>query len=105
MEASIRTQCEASLAALDELWRSGVLEDAIYFKAKVAIAYEYVVGEAMNDAVDILVAIPASYYRDHQLAQMREDPKYSELVVYIAKQLLATGTLSVDPFGKPTANA
>lgn len=96
MDEVNRLQCRLAIEALEGLRADKTIDDDIYHKGVVAIAFEYADAEEMDIALGMLVKVPKAYYADVQLGQMCADPLYSEVVVRLARLLVLAGYSNPD---------
>jgi hypothetical protein len=92
-ETRPRDKLDRALDAIDRLHESKALNDDVFNKCLVSLAYEYLQVEEVQFALVILNRVPALYYEKIQLAQMEDDPLYNKLVIYLAYKLIQVGVV------------
>jgi hypothetical protein len=98
----LEEKIQKSVAALTNMFRTGVLPADQYYKTMVCMAYEYsVVGEQIR-ALALLQGIPLEYFEKVQGPQMAEDPQYAHLGYLLAKNILESGYVHMGPNITPT---
>ncbi len=93
MAPRIRTPEEvtAALKQMDAIRATGAMSDDVYHKVLVSLAYEYLMVNAQQEGLRLLMKVPASYYKEVQLKQMYEDLMYRDLVVLLSYKLIQLG--------------
>ncbi len=94
MKPEHKNACRQAIWAVRDLWTAGNIDDNIYHKCMVGIAYEFVVDEEIDTGVAMLMEIPLSYYESVQPQQLVEDQEYAQICITIARHLALGGYLS-----------
>lgn len=89
-------EVEAQLVTVRQMHNSGQLSDDLFHKCLVSAAYEFILAGEQEKGLRLINEPPTSYYRDVQLAQMREDQMYAQLVVVLGYKLMQMGLVEVD---------
>jgi hypothetical protein len=80
----------------------GLISDDDYHKCLVSLSYEYFLGDDSATGLTLLSLCDHRYFRDTQLQQVRTDPLYSKMVVFIAGCLIKKGIVSLYEVPAPT---
>jgi hypothetical protein len=93
MKQRKKDEIDTALAMIEKIFKSGAMEHQVYHKCLVSLAYEYILADAGQEGLIQLSRVPASYFKDYQLAQMKEDGMYSDLVVLLSYRLIQMGVV------------
>jgi hypothetical protein len=93
----MQKQIDDQVAAVTRLHREGQIDDNVFHKCMVAIAYEYAVRDEPLRAAGIIQSIPVEYFREVQMKQMQEDPSYCLVAFACAQRLVADGIIHMGP--------
>lgn len=86
-------EIDAALKTVEDIYKSEAMTREVYHKCLVSLAYEYILADAQQQGLVQLARVPASYFEDYQLPQMREDKMYAELVVLLSYKLIQMGVV------------
>ena len=89
----VKEQVEAAVKQMDMMYEQGAMGAEVYYKCLVSLAYEYVCCDELQMGLIQLARVPASYFQDVQLRQMREDGMYRDLVVLLSYKLIQMGII------------
>ena len=98
MSPELKRQSLELLAEIKAGRQAGIFDEATYQKMVVCIAYEFIVGDEVEEGTQMLLMVPVSYYRDIQPKQMVEDKNYAELVKILARKLVFHGKVDNESF-------
>ncbi len=87
----LHLQIRAARVEIDALADASMISDDIYWKALIALAYEYANSGYPEDALILVMQIPASYYGPVINSQMEEDPDFKVCAEKVATVLVAAG--------------
>jgi hypothetical protein len=76
---------------LDRLFEAGSLTQDLYFKGLMLLAYEYAVENFPEEALEIVLEIDETYFRNTADKQMREDVEFFQRAALVYRSLLAAG--------------
>jgi len=88
-----KDEVDVALKVVEDLFRAGSLEEAVYYKLIVSLAYEYFCCDEQQEALVHISRVPAAYFELHQLDQMRQDGMYAELVVLLSYKMIQAGVM------------
>ncbi len=78
---------------IDDIRATGRLPDASYYKALVALAYEYAVHNYHDEVLILVTQIPADYFGPISTQQMDEDFAFKTCAEGVAQVLVNAGHL------------
>jgi hypothetical protein len=85
------------LVAVQQLRRDEKIDENVYHKCMVAIAYEYAVRDEGLRAAALIQTIPIEYFRNVQPQQMRDDPAFCTIAFVTAMKLVKDGFVEIGP--------
>lgn len=71
--------------------RGGSIEEPVFYKSLVGLAYEFTQIDCLDEALFLLNSIPAGYFADTMGKQMAEDPNFKVVSAVLAKRLQQEG--------------
>lgn len=93
MKQRKKEEVDGALATIEKIFKSGAMESQVYYKCLVSLAYEYILADAGQEGLIQLSRVPPAYFKDYQLAQMKADSMYSDLVVLLSYKLIQMGVV------------
>lgn len=102
-------QTERSLEAVKHMYSEGQIDEPIYFKYKINVAYDYgvLIGD-LKKAEELLQQVSREYYEHYLEHQCQEDAEFTEVVYALAKAFVDSGKVNLSEkynFHKPPALA
>lgn len=88
-----KEEIDRALETIEKIYKTGSMERPVYHKCLVSLAYEYLLADATQEGLIQLSRVPAAYFKDSQLDQMREDSMYRDLVVLLSYRLIQMGVV------------
>lgn len=88
-----KNELDDALRMVEEMHKTGALDDSVWAKCLVSLAYEYILVEEDQFALVLISKAPVEYYKTVQPQQMEEDPMYGDLVVLLAYKLVQMGVV------------
>ncbi len=80
---------------IEDLRKTGALPEGIYYKALVCLAYEYALGNYIDEVLLLVTQIPADYFSFVSTRQMEEDARFKICAEGVAQVLVNAGYLRV----------
>jgi hypothetical protein len=93
------THCEGEL---QRLYDAKAIPENEYHMGLVSLAFEYLAADHDNKATVLLGTCNPVYFKVQQLIDMKDHPRYRDVVVGIGKLLLVKGLTSAYPELRPT---
>lgn len=93
MKQRKKDEIDTALATVEKIYKTESMERQVYHKCLVSLAYEYLMADAPQEGLIQLSRVPAAYFKDFQLDQMREDSMYRDLVVLLSYKLIQMGVV------------
>lgn len=79
---------------IEDLLDSGKLPKVLYYKALIALSYEFAILNRHEDTMTYIADIPSDYFRSEFLKHMHEDRDFKVCAEAVAKCLAAAGYLT-----------
>lgn len=96
MEANARTRLEEMQAALINMRANRSIDDSVYFKGLLSLAYEYAVADDLHVATHIVNECGVDYFGNAMAKQMQDDSAYRTVVYGLAQKLVEVGVVILD---------
>jgi len=102
----IQSRIEPTRKQLETMLERKELSPALFFKALMGLAYEYVVADHTEEAAGLVMQIPPDYWRGDAKLQMQQDVQYFQRSATVYRSLRDCGLLMFAfPLGQPSTTA
>jgi hypothetical protein len=101
MDPDTRQELTKARQDLYEMHAKGNLSDDLLHKGLICLAYRWVAGECIQEALDLLATLPLTYCKEILRVQMAEDPTFAQIAEALACVLLKQGIVLFQDF-RPT---
>jgi hypothetical protein len=95
-------QSKLVLKTIQEMKDNGALDEDLYCKCLVELAYAFLKKGEFDDCVQTVGKCNPKYFGDKQLEHMIEDQVYREIVIYLAYKFVQLGVVELDGTAVPT---
>lgn len=80
----------------ETLHADGVIDDNLYFKCLVSLAYEYSENQELEQSARLVFTCPPEYYQSVLPIQVREDKQYRDCVIRLTYYLVKAGYIEFE---------